>query len=313
REKYDELTTDQQNLVENLNLLEALEKQIEELESIAEDERAIKEVIDDINELPEKGKLTLSDSKAVESAREAFNSLSDEQQERVTNYDKLIELENTLKDLQDEEEDQAAADEVQELISSLPDVDSLTLDDSKAVESAREAFNSLSDEQQERVTNYDKLIELENTLEELQDEEENQATADEVQELISSLPDVDSLTLDDGKAVEAALESFNNLSDEQQKQVTNYDKLIELEKALKELKVIEEDQAAAEKVQKLIDSLPTADSLTLKDKKLVLEAQTAFEALTEDQKEHLSNTDKLTNLIEKLEELEDGDESIDTS
>src|SRR5699024_10818469 len=122
REKYDELTTDQQNLVENLNLLEALEKQIEELESIAEDER-------DINELPEKGKLTLSDSKAVESAREAFNSLSDEQQERVTNYDKLIELENTLEDLQDEEENQATADEVQELISSLPDVDSLTLDD----------------------------------------------------------------------------------------------------------------------------------------------------------------------------------------
>lgn len=292
---------------------EALANIIKVEEKEKTDKQAAKEVDEQIIALPDVDELKLDDKETITSVREKYDELTTDQQNLVENLNLLEALEKQIEELESIAEDERAIKEVIDDINELPEKGKLTLSDSKAVESAREAFNSLSDEQQERVTNYDKLIELENTLEDLQDEEENQATADEVQELISSLPDVDSLTLDDGKAVEAALESFNNLSDEQQKQVTNYDKLIELEKALKELKVIEEDQAAAEKVQKLIDSLPTADSLTLKDKKLVLEAQTAFEALTEDQKEHLSNTDKLTNLIEKLEELEDGDESIDTS
>lgn len=67
-------------------------------------DKEIKPMIQQIENLPEKEDLTLADKTAVAQARKSYNDLTDAQQEAVTNYSKLKELECRLVELESESE-----------------------------------------------------------------------------------------------------------------------------------------------------------------------------------------------------------------
>src|SRR5699024_3857734 len=72
---------------------------------------------------------------------------------------------------QDEQEaNQDAAETVEKAIDNLPDVEEVKLTDKIKVEEAREAYDNLTEDAQDLVTNLDKLISLEKKLEGLSDE-----------------------------------------------------------------------------------------------------------------------------------------------
>src|SRR5690606_29470981 len=100
-----------------------------------------------IAELPEAENLQLSDQVTIESARSAYDALTDAQKSLVSNIDKLEQLEERLAQMAQETSDQEAASQVVELIESLPSVDELTLSDREQIESARSAYDALTDAQ----------------------------------------------------------------------------------------------------------------------------------------------------------------------
>lgn len=124
-------------------------------------------VITKINQLPTINTIELADEEKVVTVRNLYKALSTDAKELVTNLDKLVELENKLAELKKLKSNQEKANEVIKLINSLPDLDKLTLEDETQLEKVRVAYSNLSKEIKPLVTNLDKLVELENKLEEL--------------------------------------------------------------------------------------------------------------------------------------------------
>ena len=96
---------------------------------------------------------------AIQIARSAYDSLTDEQKELVTRYQTLIEAEETWARLEAEnevtEEDMDMAAEVDLLIDAIGDV---TADSGSAIQAARLAFDSLTEKQQSLVSHPETLI-----------------------------------------------------------------------------------------------------------------------------------------------------------
>ena len=175
------------------------------------------------------------DRSQVESARAAYNGLSDIQKSLVTNLSVLEEAEELISALAEVHE---AAESVMELITDLPL--SITLADKTAVEYARAAYDALTDAQKAYVTNLDILDAAESAIARL---EEYKAAAQPVIDQISTLPSSDDITLDDKAAVEAARAAYDALTDDQKAMVDNLRRLSAAETRLQELiKASEEEK-----------------------------------------------------------------------
>ncbi|EGG79768.1 hypothetical protein HMPREF9477_00195 [Lachnospiraceae bacterium 2_1_46FAA] len=98
------------------------------------------------------GTVTLESKAKIDIARDAYNTLTAEQKERVTKLNVLEESEkeyDRLKGEADKEEaDKAAAKAVDDLIEKIGEV---TIDSGKQIQQAREAFEKLTPEQKEKV------------------------------------------------------------------------------------------------------------------------------------------------------------------
>lgn len=98
------------------------------------------------------GTVTLESKTKIDIARDAYNTLTAEQKERVTKLNVLEESEkeyDRLKGEADKEEaDKAAAKAVDDLIEKIGEV---TIDSGKQIQQAREAFEKLTPEQKEKV------------------------------------------------------------------------------------------------------------------------------------------------------------------
>ena len=308
RAAYNALTDAQKNQVTNYDRLTSAEKAIATLEeNERRDKAAANAVIAMIDSLP--STITLTDSTAVNNARSAYENLTAQQKAYVTNLNKLIDAENRLKELEAEEKEKAAINEVISLINAIPD--SVTLKDKGAVEAARKAYDALTDAQKQGVINYDKLTDAERTISALEALEkadaEDKAAAKAVEDLIDKLPDT--LTLSDKADVNAAREAYDALTDTQKNLVTNYADLEKAENTIAALeayeKASEADKKVADKVISMIDELP--DNLTLNDKEKVEAARKAYDALTEAQKQIVTNYSDLIEAEVAIAELENED------
>src|SRR5690606_23251155 len=92
--------------------------------------------------------------------------------------------------------------------------------------------------------------------------------------------------------------AYDALTEEQKALVTNIDQLTKAEAKIEELELEIED------VKDKIDALPEVEDMTLEDEDAVEEARAAYDALTEEQKDLVTNLDKLTEAEVKIEELE---------
>ena len=206
---YNQLKEAQKAQISNVQKLLNAEKSIADQKAAAAVEKAIKMLPDPVS---------LADRQAVQAARRAYDALSADQQALVHNLDKLTKAEEDIKDLD-------AAQEVMMLIKNLP-VD-ITASDAPAVQAARDAYQALTEKQQALVLNLYMLERTEQIVAE-------KKAVQEVEDAINALPE--NITQEDGEAVKAARAAYNDLSPELRKQVTNLDKLIQAEKALKALR-----------------------------------------------------------------------------
>ncbi|MEI3611565.1 InlB B-repeat-containing protein [Pseudogracilibacillus sp. SO30301A] len=248
REAYDQLTTAQKELVQNLEKLEQVEVNLEKLEKELADQTAANEVMHSIDFLPEVDDITLEDKDEISLVREEFNQLTEDQKKLVTNEEKLLQLEAKIKELEEakEQADKEAAQEVEEKISVLPTVEELSLTDQESVEAVRAAYDALTEKQQSLVTNVEKLDALELKITELLKLETDKKAAEQVEEKINTLPSINEVSLSDKAAVKDARSLFEKLTKDQKTLVSNIDTLVALENKMKELEEAKKDKEPTE-------------------------------------------------------------------
>ncbi len=293
---YDALTDAQKAEVD-----EELVTKLNDVVSALADAQAVRAVELKINALPAASNVTVDDQEAIEDAQAALDDLRDDLKNRVSlGYRTKLALDqaalaNAL--------DQAAADEVAEMISALPAAANVAITDKEDIEAAKEAFDALTDAQKRRVSlaNRTKLDRVLNALADVEDE----ITADAVEDMIKALPAAADVTVDDKDAIEEAQAAFDALTDNQKSYVSLVSKMkLRLDGAAL---VNAENQAAADAVAELIEALPAANAVTVDDKPAIEEAQAAFDALTNTQKNmvSLANRTKLAADQAALKEAED--------
>ena len=141
--------------------------------------------------------------------------------------------------------DQEVAEEVSELLDELSSVENITLGDKAAVVSARAKYNALTAAQKELISEetLKKLTDAEEKIAELEasaqaeKEAADQAAAAETVREITSLPELNTLTLENKAAVEAARAKYDALTDDQKAKVSAEDlkKLTDAEAKIVEL------------------------------------------------------------------------------
>ncbi|MBR4868548.1 MAG: hypothetical protein IKU10_05275 [Clostridia bacterium] len=295
REEYERLNDTQKALVNNYLKLEAAEKAFADMEQAAVDKAAAKAVSDLIAALPKP--VSLQDKTAIEAARAAYDGLTDVQKALVYNLQTLAEAEAKIPALEQAAADQTAAKAVSEQIAALPET--ITAENVANVVAAREAYTALTADQKLLVTNYQALLDAEQAIANLEQNEADKQAADAVSGLIEAIPEIVTLEIKD--AVVSARGAYNDLTDLQKALVNNYAKLVETEKAIKELENPQQDPAVTNVIA-LIDSIP--ETVTLNDKAAVEAARAAYNALTDAQKEQITNYQILLDAEQIIDDLE---------
>lgn len=226
--------------------------------------------IKDLNE-----EVTLQDAVAIKNIRTAYDQLTDGQKFAVSNAILLTAAERKLEELP------VTVDGTIAIIAALPDT--ITLDQEDAVEFALAAYDLLTEEEKKDVTNSAKLKEAENCLNELK--------ATEISKLINAIPEQTDENFE--QAVLEAKKAYDGLTEKQQA-------LVENAKMLQEV-VLKLNQSKADPVIALIAEIPEEISLT--DEEKILQARSAYDALSEDQKALVTNSSDLFTAETKLEIL----------
>lgn len=304
RTAYGNLTDDQKDYVttETYGTLVLAEEQIAKLLDAA----AVDELIKEIEALPDAENVTLENETAIANALAHYNALSEEQQadleekspDSLTKLNAVIDRLNVLKE---EAADQKAVDEVNEKLNALPAAEDILFADETAVTEARNAFEALDEikeglKDRVSVEALAKLTAAEDRLDALQE------GVDHVAELIEALPAVDDLTVADADQVQEARDAYNALNNDQKQQLTESGLLSDLLVAENQIAWLQKDAEAAKKVTDRINSLPAVKDLRLSDKTTVEAARYAYDNLSDEQKQYVSE-DTLKALEEREAEI----------
>ena len=286
RNAYDALTDEQKALVTNYKVLTDAEAKYQQLVDEATqaviDKAAAEGVENLINAI---GEVTKDSKTAIENARAAYNNLT-ENQKKLVSAEALAKLEAAEKAYSDLA--------VKDTIDLIDAIGTVTLESEEAIKDARTAYDSLTDAQKGLVTNYKVLTDAEAALKQLKDDK---AAADAVIALIDSIGEV---TAEDDQLIKDARAAYDALTDAQIKLVTNYEKLTAAEKEIAFLLATDEDKAAADAVEKMIEDIGT---VTLDKADEITAARKAYIALTDLQKKLVENLTTLENAEKVLETL----------
>ena len=175
-----------------------------------------------------------------------------------------------------------------ELIKNLPTT--ITIEAKEAVENARKAYDALSKEDQNKVSNLSKLTNAEYRM--LIENGKINVVISKI-DLIS-----DELTSADEELINDAYEAYVALDEMYHPYITNLQKLLDAKAKIEEVIFNE----TVNKVITLINNLPT--ELTLEDKTQVLMVKEQYDALTSEQKDKVTNIDVLDNALNIIEALQ---------
>lgn len=247
-----------------------------------EDTSTAKAVIDLIDKI---GNVTYTDEckQKIDAARKAYDDLSQEEKDKVTNYKKLTDAEKKYADLK-LADDKAKAKKVDDLISKIGTV---TINSGAAINAAWDVYNDLTLTQKSYVTKLSTLQEATRKW--------NQLKADEVIKLIDKIDDP--VTEKSKAGIDAARKAYDALTKDQKNLVTNVKKLTDAEAAYAKLTATPEDK---DKAQEVIDKIKKLGDITLDSEKDIEAARKAYDALTDLQKKLVENYDVLTTAEAKL-------------
>lgn len=294
RAAYDALSDTSKDNVTNYQKLVDAEKGVASFKKTAD--LSVK-----IAALPSVYRATLEDVEQIKSVQEIYESLTQEEKDRLTvnEYNKLMALIEKIDGL-----NQAAADKVIADIAAIGPIDEITLESAEQIQKARAGYDALNKYAQYIVecaepVSYYTLLDAEAKLKELQDaaaeqERIDRAAAAAVDSLIDEIGDV---TLDSKQAIETARAAYDNLTPTQKTYVTKLNTLTAAEAAYKNLV----DQKAADDVMEKINEI---GEVTLDSKTAIEAARAAYNALTPDQKPLVENYNVLTDAEAELARLE---------
>lgn len=192
----------------------------------AKNQQAADEVIGMI-ELLEGKTVSLDSEDQINDTKNSYDSLTDSQKKLVENYDILEEaLADLEKAKEKAEDDQAAADEVSEMIEELSGK-KITADDEFEINHIKKLYDDLTKDQQKLITNYSVL---DNALKKVRLSMDQEA-ADRIIDAINSI-DPDYLGTNDSE-IKRIINNYEQLTENQKLLVTNYDRLEEYQKIVK--------------------------------------------------------------------------------
>ncbi len=260
RTAYEALSNKQQRQVTNYDILAAAEEAYQEIL----DAEAAQPVIGKIDEIGTVTEYNEAQEAKVKAAREAYNALTEAQKKQVTNYSKLTAAEAFYKAIAD----------INNVVDLIEAIGTVTKDSGETIEAARTAYDKLTSAQKEQVTNYNKLTAA----------EEAYNSIVQVSNVIGLIEAIGTVTGDSKAAIEAARTAYDELTDAQKEQVTNYSKLDKAEKDYDNIV-----QAGA-----VIDLINKIGTVTGDSKAAIDAARAAYNALTDAQKEKVTNFATLT-------------------
>lgn len=155
-------------------------------------------------------------------------------------------------------------------------------------------YDLMSDSEKAKVTNYEKLEEMLEKIENLKNEEKIVA---ELNEYIKNV-NPDELTIADSDTVNGWYAKYNALSAQSKALVENSEKLLKCVAIIENLN----NQDAAANLNKLIAALPDADKVTLKDRDKILEVLSLYE-IQSDEVKKTCDSEKLLAAADRAEEL----------
>lgn len=253
-----------------------------------ENMRALKDVFEKIDAL--NSVITADSGSAIAAARSAYDALSVELQELVTNYETLTRAEEEYA-LAIKAEVQAA-EKVDRFIESIGEV---TLESADSIRSAQALYDALSDYGKGLVKNYEQLKRIQAQYEALV--AASSAKASEVMKMISALGEI---TLESGDAIRAARDAYDALSDAEKALVTNLSTLEAAEEVYAAL--LDAEGNSVQQVEELISAI---GEVTLKREDRIVRAREAYDALDADAQAKVSNYEKLLEAEETLAALKE--------
>ena len=301
RDAYEQLSPEEKRYVDNYQTLKDAEKELARLKKVAADQKAAEEVTEKIKALPDVKDLTLNDETQIDEARDAYSKLTDDQKTYVSDETKgkLVSAEEQMAELLDAEAITKLIKEIEEL----PSASDITLNDREAIENAKAHYDALSEEQKGVLeeTSPDSVKKLSEVIEQLNaliEEDDKQKEVDKVNTLLNELPDKDDVMFRDQTAVTEARDAYDALKDmyedENLQGRISEDMLKKLTDAEERLKTLQEE---IDYVAGLIEDIPAIDDLTVEDADQVQAARDAYEALNDEQKQKLTESGLLSDLL----------------
>lgn len=260
--------------------------------------------------LPTVEEVAIEDAQAVADAKALVEAVKALDAEAVVEGEEVIaELEAKIEELEAEQAEQEKAAAIKDAIDKINAIGkpaTLTLEDEAKVVAARTAVNAAKElgAVDADIVNLDHLNAAEtqiNTLKEALNEKET--AIQEANVALTNLPL--EVTLEDKEQVEEARELVNKALElgAEENDFVNLWKLTDAEAKIAEL---EEEAAEAEAVQAVIDAIDALpEEITLEDAEAVADARAAYDALTEEQQELVTNVDVLEAAEAKIAELEE--------
>lgn len=301
RDAYEQLSPEEKRYVDNYQTLKDAEKELARLKKVAADQKAAEEVTEKIKALPDVKDLTLNDETQIDEARDAYSKLTDDQKTYVSDETKgkLVSAEEQMAKLLDAEAITKLIKEIEEL----PSASDITLNDREAIENVKAHYDALSEEQKGVLeeTSPDSVKKLSEVIEQLHaliEEDDKQKEVDKVNTLLNELPDKDDVMFRDQTAVTEARDAYDALKDmyedENLQGRISEDMLKKLTDAEERLKTLQEE---IDYVAGLIEDIPAIDDLTVEDADQVQAARDAYEALNDEQKQKLTESGLLSDLL----------------
>ncbi|WP_336046586.1 S-layer homology domain-containing protein [Solibacillus ferritrahens] len=275
-QEYQALTAEAKNLVNNKEDLIAL------WEKVSNDEAVFQKAIDDVNKAIE-ALNNQSTKEDIEKVREAYNSLSQDQQEKINNYGKLDILLFALEELEVELTNKAASERVIEMIQVLNNEST-----SAEIKAARATYEALTEEGKKLINErvLQNLVYFESLLATQTEQAEKEAKT--VMDRINRI--------DKTKYTEAQIKSirmaYNALSDLAKSLVTNLYLLIDAENhVIYQNTVVKQAKLDANAFDLYMDTI-TRNSTTQE----IARARSLYNNLAAEAKRHVTTLEKLVRL-----------------
>lgn len=274
RSAYDGLTDEQKALVSTYQVLLDAEEawaQLEEENEATEEDMEMAAVVDGLIEAI--GEVTVDSKEAIDAARHAFDALTESQKALVNHPETLTGAEEAYNKL--------CASHVSTLIAAIGEI---TLDKRDVILEAQRAYDALTEAQKAFVQAYPALQNAVVTY-------QNLVVAQSVIEQIDAIGEV---TLDSGDVIMAAIRSYNELTAAQQALVANYD-------ILEAAAAVYDSLAAVAQVIEMINQIGTVSQASGSQ---LASARSAYNNLTPDEKQKVTNLSVLENAEAAYEALQ---------